>query len=793
MTFRRPTSGLVLAVVLALASSAAADESPVGKIVAKVIPVNNRAVSSEYITSQMHTRPGKPYDEAVVAEDVRRLLNTRLFAADGVKMSTSVGADGQVTVFVTVKDLTNTVQEVLFLGNQHLSQQELLDMTRVRRGSPLNPAMNQLDAQTILNKLREDGRYYASVTLIEGGSPGDTRVVFQIVEGPVVRLRGVGFRGNTQASSGRLRTVVVSTGALIPGVVTLLTPKFTPGQTEEDRRRLENYYRKLGHLDVQVREEVVPHPDDPSAVTVVYHIHEGRPYTVREIKIDGNKTLDETRLRKVTALKTGERYDLEVASADEQRINMLYGNKGYQTAVRHATFMVPDQPYVVDVHYLVDEPPPPQPAAPLEPSRVGRIIIEGNTITHQRVILNQLGFFPGQILQYPKLKEAEASLARLGIFDMEDPPRIEVIENGFDNSVYKDVRVRVKETRTGMVALTANVNSDAGVNGSVVINQRNFDILRVPTSLDDLFAGKAFRGGGQELRIEAMPGTIFQRYAITFREPYLFDSRYGFTGSAYYFNRGYAEYTEDRVGFRGTVDYRFTDTNIWRANFSTRIEDVNIRDIPYWAPPAITNDAGHSTVLGLRAGLTRDTRDSYLLPTKGGVIDFGVEEVLGDYTFPIGTVEASQYFTLWERKDGSGKHVLALRSQLSVEGSNAPVFERFYAGGFRSLRGFSFRGVGPYQNDLNVGGTFAFLNSMEYQIPLMANDKLYAVAFVDHGTVESSVKIENYRVSVGFGLRVVVPAMGPLPIALDFAFPLTKGPFDNKQIFSFYVGWFGGQ
>ena len=792
MTARRPSPGLALAVALALAPAAAADESPVGKIVAKVVPVDNKSVSSEYIRSQMHTRPGKPYDEATVAEDVRRLLNTRLFAADGVKMSTTVGSDGQVTVFVAVKDLTNTVQEVLFLGNQHLSQQELLDMTRVRRGSPLNPAMNQLDAQTILNKLREDGRYYASVTLLEGGNAGDTRVVFQIVEGPVVRLRGVGFRGNVEASSGRLRTVVVSTGALIPGVVTMLTPKYTPGIADEDRRRLENYYRKLGHLDVQVREEVVPHPDDPAQVTVVYHIHEGRPYTVREIRIDGNKTVDEARLKKVTALKSGQRYDLDVATADEQRINTLYGNKGFQAGVRHATFVVPDQPNVVDVHYLVEEPGPRE-AAPREPDRVGRIIIEGNTVTHQRVILNQLGIFPGQILQYPKLKEAEANLIRLGIFDPEDPPRVEVIANDFDNSAYKDVRVRVKETRTGMVALTANVNSDAGVNGSVVINQRNFDILRVPTSLDDLFAGKAFRGGGQELRIEAMPGTIFQRYAITWREPYLFDSRYGLTGSAYYFNRGFAEYTEDRVGGRATVDYRFTESNIWRANFSTRVEDVNVRNIPYWAPPAITDDAGHSFVLGLRAGLTRDTRDSYLLPTKGGVLDFGFEQVLGDYTFPIGTVEASQFFTLWDRKDGSGKQVLALRSQLSVAGSNAPVFERFYAGGFRSLRGFSFRGVGPYENQLNVGGTFAFLNSIEYQIPLMANDKLYAVAFVDHGTVEKSVKIEDYRVSVGVGLRVVVPAMGPLPIAIDFAFPLNKSPYDNKQIFSFYVGWFGGQ
>jgi outer membrane protein insertion porin family len=128
-----------------------------------------------------------------------------------------------------------------------------------------------------------------------------------------------------------------------------------------------------------------------------------------------------------------------------------------------------------------------------------------------------------------------------------------------------------------------------------------------------------------------------------------------------------------------------------------------------------------------------------------------------------------------------------------VMGGNAPVFERAFAGGFRSIRGFSFRGVGPVENNLNIGGTFSFLNTIEYQIPILANDKLYAVAFIDHGTVERNVAIRDYRVSVGAGLRVVVPAMGPLPIALDFAVPVTRAPWDTKQLFSFYVGWFGGQ
>ena len=137
--------------------------------------------------------------------------------------------------------------------------------------------------------------------------------------------------------------------------------------------------------------------------------------------------------------------------------------------------------------------------------------------------------------------------------------------------------------------------------------------------------------------------------------------------------------------------------------------------------------------------------------------------------------------------------VLAARSQLSVTTTDAPVYERFFAGGFRSLRGFQFRGVGPYENTLNTGGSFAFLNTLEYPIPLVANERLRFVTFVDHGTVDRNVSLNNYRVSVGVGIRLQVPAFGPLPIALDFGFPVVKGADDQKQIFSFYVGWIGGQ
>jgi len=154
------------------------------------------------------------------------------------------------------------------------------------------------------------------------------------------------------------------------------------------------------------------------------------------------------------------------------------------------------------------------------------------------------------------------------------------------------------------------------------------------------------------------------------------------------------------------------------------------------------------------------------------------------------SVEGNQYWTTYQRPDQSGRHVLAYHGQVAFAGSNTPVYERFYAGGFRSMRGFEFRGVGPVINGFEVGGDFMWLNSLEYQVPVMANDQIYLVGFVDSGTVEATYKLNDYRVSAGFGVRIVVPLLGPVPIALDFGWPIVKTATDRDQVFSFWVGFF---
>ena len=118
------------------------------------------------------------------------------------------------------------------------------------------------------------------------------------------------------------------------------------------------------------------------------------------------------------------------------------------------------------------------------------------------------------------------------------------------------------------------------------------------------------------------------------------------------------------------------------------------------------------------------------------------------------------------------------------------MYERFFAGGFRSIRGFEFRGVGPDVNGFKVGGNFLALASAEYQIPVRASDSIFIVGFVDAGTVSPDIDdIDSIRVAAGFGFRIQVPMLGPAPIALDFGFPINKSSTDREQVFNFFMGF----
>jgi len=361
------------------------------------------------------------------------------------------------------------------------------------------------------------------------------------------------------------------------------------------------------------------------------------------------------------------------------------------------------------------------------------------------------------------------------------------------NEPYVILDVDAEETQTGRLMIGAGVNSNAGLVGNIVVDEQNFDILRLPRSWDDIKNGVAFRGAGQRFRLEAAPGTQLQRYMATFQEPYLFDTRIGLSLSASYYTRYFFDWAEARTGGRVGLGYQFQFAPDLSVNAGFRGESVDIFN-PRVLAPDIVNMLGTNGVYGFSTGMIHDTRDSPFMPTQGHLATFEFEQVVGTFSYPRGILEGRQYFLLNERPDGSGRHVLSVGSVLGMSGPDTPAYDNFFAGGYNTIRGFVFRGASPRQSGPNgqqaiVGGPFQWLNTIEYLFPITADDTLRGVVFTDFGTVESNVAINNLRVAPGFGLRITLPAMGPAPIALDFAVPVSKAPFDSEQLFSFFVGF----
>lgn len=352
---------------------------------------------------------------------------------------------------------------------------------------------------------------------------------------------------------------------------------------------------------------------------------------------------------------------------------------------------------------------------------------------------------------------------------------------------YVDLDIDVTEGRTGRLMFGAGINSNNGLVGSAVLQEDNFDIMRPPRSWADIVNGYAWRGAGQSFRVEAQPGNQVSRYVVSWNDPFFMRTDYNLGVSGFYFNRFYNEWTEDRLGGRISVGRLINE--YWSGSIALRLEDVAIRNIPTGAPTDLTDVKGHNFLSTVAFTLSNDTRDNAFIPSQGHYLEGTFEQAFGDFNYPRVELSASQFFTVRERADGYGKHIVQLYGSLAWTGDDTPIFERYFAGGYSSFRAFSFRGVSPIKSGMRVGGNWMALGTVEYMLPITANDQIRTVAFSDFGTVENDIGFDDFRVSAGFGFRLVIPAMGPAPIAFDFAWPIVDQKTDDRRVFSFYVGF----
>jgi outer membrane protein insertion porin family len=776
-TARLILAGLLLSAFAAPAGAQAVN--PENHPIFEVRVEGLKQVPKSLVLNQIRLKKGEPFQRKVSEEDIVRITHLGRFTS--VKSTVMPRDDGSVVVTYVVVEQP-LLADVQVVGNkakgEGLSDQELLSLVVLRAGDPVDQALIDRGAREIKRAYEKQGYFLCEVNVDQKLLDESGILIYNIREGPLVKIRDIRFEGNKSFLSDQLYAQIQSRTAILIFRKGELNRELLDG----DAARIRQFYQDRGYLDAQVGRRIDLSEDQKDAV-VVFFIEEGRRYTVDKVRVEGNQIFSGQQVMRAMALKPGSVFAADDLRKSQQAVIDLYGKLGFlatQVTIDRL-FHMEQGDAKVDLVVRVEEG---------VPYLVGNILVRGNKLTKDKVVLRQVrGLEPGRRFDRTGLDVTQRRLRESSLFS-----EANVTVLGDPDDEVRDVLIEVKEQNTGSLSFGAGISSDAGVIGAIDLVQRNFDIADWPDSLGEFFTGRAFRGAGQSFSIGLAPGNRFSRYGFNFREPYLFDSAFFLDTDFRYYSRVREDWDERRLG--GTVGLGYRLSDVWAVRLTGRGEVVDVKNIDRGAPIDVFDVAGESLITSLGVAVTRSTTDSRIFPTRGSRLTLGVSRagVLGgDYDFTKATASFNKFWAVDEDFFGR-KTVLSLNMDTGyiLENDQAPIFERFYAGGHRSLRGFRFRGVGPRGIRASngkvgsdpVGGDWLFLAGLEYNWPIF-QEIVRGVVFVDSGTVQQDVGFDEYRVAVGAGIRLKIPFLGQAPFALDFAYPLVKRDGDETQLFSF--------
>jgi outer membrane protein insertion porin family len=215
---------------------------------------------------------------------------------------------------------------------------------------------------------------------------------------------------------------------------------------------------------------------------------------------------------------------------------------------------------------------------------------------------------------------------------------------------------------------------------------------------------------------------------------------------------------------------------------------------------AYKDQQGTTLVSSLNNYWVYEGRDNRIFTTDGWFVRPSVTlaggPLGGDQSFYKFEFEAKHYHMVFDFGDQK-EHVLSHRLKLGYvdhfgDSDEVSIFQHFYAGGMGSVRGFENGSLGPRDGGFEIGGRFQTVYNLEYSIPINQRS-IRGIMFWDTGNVFSGItqfKAKELRSSVGFGLRLQIPALGQMPLALDFAKPIRSQDGDDEEVFSFNFGNF---
>jgi outer membrane protein insertion porin family len=763
---------LIVAVFALSGWCEAVEPPPVSKV--KSIDIRgNKRIETPSIIGRLTLKVNDPYMPETVRGQVKILYESGFF--EDVQVETDVASDGTAVVFVVREK--PFITEIVYDGNQHLSDDKLKEKTLIKSQSFLDQQQVRDSAENIRMAYEKDGYHNCQVTpVVQTLDQERKRLTFFVTEGDKAQIKTVTFDGLRTVTKAEMFKVI-TTREWVPwyGLFTRFTlPSLISDAGVLKREELTNDVERIrevllnkGYFNARVSLPSVELTEDKRWFTVTFTIFEGEPFTIGEVGFRGYTVFEDLELREGLRIKQGEIFQRAKLRDEISRLTDLYGAKGYSFAEVTPSAVPNNEERTVSVIFSIKEG---------EMMRIRQINIVGNNKTRDNVIRREIRLDEQDVIDTQSLKRSYQRLNNLNVFET-----VEILPDKVSADKV-DLNVRVKEKPTGQFSLGGGFSS--------------LDRLMAIANITEGNIG----GYGIMGRVSGQLGQRRSLGSITLRNPYVNDSLTSLQLDAYRSLTNYLSFFESRTGASVTVGRWLSEYN--SGSISIFGEELNYRSPGVGVCTTVTADfngkdfcdrlLGYQTTTGFRINGFRDTRDYYLDPRSGwrvgGGVDIGTPLMGGTNNFIKYSADVIKVTPL------PFDFRLSIRGRFgavdSFGGKPVPLSERFYVGGINTMRGFQFGRAGPIvpSTRTTLGATKQLIFNVDLVFTISADAKLNGVLFFDYGKgfdENESLSIVDLRKSAGLEGRWISP-FGPIRAAYGINLEPRTG--EKSGYFEFTIG-----
>ena len=723
--------------------------------VSEIAISGNSRVSDSTISAYLPVRVGDAISEDSLDNAIDSLFATKLFN------DVTINIEGtRISIAVVENPIVNRVN---IEGNDVLDDERLLAELDIQPRRVFTRKVAVDATQKLLEIYRLSGRYAAEITpQVIRLDNNRVDLIFEVDEGPLIKVTSISFIGNETFSDFALRQVISSRQerwwAFLSSV-----DKYDESRLDYDARLLRQFYLGRGYANIEIKRAQGGLLADRSGFALTFEIDEGTRYKLRDVSFTSQITdIDVSKFRDDIPLEKGDWYNVKGLEQGLLNVTNSLGNLGYAFVDVRPQVTPDTDSNELDIEISIGEG---------RKNYIERIEVVNNSRTRDTVIRRELEVVEGDPYNQLKLDKSLRNIKNLGFFRTVD---ISTVRGSADDQTI--AKINVEEQSTGDFSIGVGYSSLDKSTVSLGINERNF------------------LGSGRGLKFSTSLSESRSDYRLGLTEPYFLDR--DLRGSAEIFNQKLenSTLTTKSTGVNLGVAFDAADDYYHRIGYELSSADST------QSSTTATSLTGEENKDLLRSALSytigRSTLDNRFDPTEGYLyeLDETVSGLGGDVTFMKTSVRASYFKPL-----NFNSFILGVRGRAGfVDGLGEKVTQsaRFYLGG-RTVRGFDSSGIGPRDTGANsaVGGNYMYSATAEIVSSYGLSEDLGVrwTVFSDIGSVwdtdypsgVTGANDDSLRQSVGVGF-LWDTAVGPL--TFYWADAVSKSSHDQLKRFQFNIG-----